>query len=178
MKKQVFWGLILAMTVSFAAEARPTTSGKSGRVHTSQGAARGHNGSVTGAQGSTVQGAGGRVVVPGKGTARAGAHQATGKNGGTAQAQGASVRTKQGGFHQNSGSWNGKNSTGSANSSGSWKAGQGGQSATSVEATSKKTGQTYSADGQTEYHPETGGSTTVTGGNGTTKTVTYPAKTP
>lgn len=169
--------LILIAALSVAAQARPTASGGTHGGHTQNGAGRVYNGSVTGSNGGTMQGTGGHVVVPGSGAARAGTYNGTGANGGTFQSQGANAVTKQGGFHKNSGSWNGQNSTGSYDSSGSWKAGQGGQSTTSAEATSKKTGQTYSVDGNTQYDPNTGGSTTVTTGNGTTKTVTYPAQT-
>ena len=163
----------LAMT-ALVAQARPTVSGTTKGGHTSTGAARGYQGTASGTRG-TATGAGGHVVVPGTGGARAGTYQATGANGGTFQSQGVNAVTKQGGLHQNSANWNGKNSTGSATSSGAWKAGQGGQGSTSVEGTNKNTGQTYSAEGDTQYNKETGGSTTVTTGNGTTKTKTYPA---
>ncbi|MBS2034100.1 hypothetical protein JST97_03880 [bacterium] len=169
--------LVLIVAMSMAAQARPSFSGGTHGGHTQNGAGRVYNGSITGSHGGTVQGTGGHVVVPGSGAARAGTYNGTGANGGTFQSQGANVVTKQGGFHQNSGSWNGQNSSGSYNSSGSWKAGQGGQSSTSAEATSKKTGQTYSVESNTQYDPNSGGSTTVTTGNGTTKTVTYPAQT-
>jgi hypothetical protein len=168
---------VLIAALSLAAQARPSASGGTRGGHTQNGAARVYNGSVTGRNGGTIQGTGGHVVVPDAGAARAGTYHGTGANGGTFQSQGANVVTKQGGFHKNSGSWNGQNSSGNYNSSGSWQAGQGGQSSTSAEATSKKTGQTYSLDGSTQYDPNSGGSTTVTTGNGTTKTVTYPAKT-
>lgn len=166
-------GLVLCLGT---AHARPTVSGNTHGGHTSSGAGRGFHGTVTGQNGSTASGAGGHVIVPGKGGARAGSTKATGANGGSFQSQGVNVLTKQGGFHQNNASWNGKNSSGSANSSGSWKAGEGGTSNTSAEATSKKSGETYSVDGQTEYNPESGGSTTVTTGSGKSKTVTYPPK--
>lgn len=172
-----YTALILLAALSVAAQARPSASGSTRGGHTSNGSGRVYNGTVSGSRGGTLQGTGGHVVVPGQGAARAGQYNGTGANGGTYQSQGANVVTKQGGFHQNAGNWNGQNSSGSFNSNGSWKAGQGGQSSTSVEATSKKTGQTYSADGNTQYDPNTGGSTTVTTGNGNTKTVTYPAKT-
>jgi hypothetical protein len=171
-----YQALILAAALTLVAQARPSASGTTHGGHTSNGAGRVYNGSVSGSRG-TMQGTGGHVVVPGQGAARAGTYNGTGANGGTYQSQGVNAVTKQGGFHQNAGSWNGQNSSGSFDSSGSWKAGQGGQSSTSAEATSKKTGQTYSVDGNTQYDPTSGGSTTVTTGNGTTKTVTYPAKT-
>lgn len=171
----IFAAAILAVS---AVQARPQVSGSTHGGHTSNGAGRVYQGSATGQNGGTVNAQGGRVTMPGKGSARAGSYNGTGANGGTFESQGVNVRTKQGGFHQNSGTWNGKNSSGSANSTGSWKAGAGGNSSTSVEATSKKTGETYSVDGQTQYNPEAGGSTTVTTGSGQTKTVTYPVKTP
>ncbi|ODT61989.1 hypothetical protein ABS71_16365 [bacterium SCN 62-11] len=161
-----------------AAQARPSFSGSTRGGHTSNGSARAYNGTVTGSRGGTLQGTGGRLVVPGQGAARAGTYNGTGANGGTYQSQGVNVMTRQGGFHQNAGSWNGQNSTGSFDSSGSWKAGQGGQSSSSAEATSKKTGQTYTVDSNTQYDPNVGGSTTVTTGGGKSKTVDYPAKTP
>lgn len=175
MKVQI---LILVAALSLGAQARPSGSGTTRGGHTATGAGRVYNGTVSGSQGGTLQGKGGHVVVPGQGAARTGTYTGTGANGGTYQSQGVNAVTKQGGYHQNTGSWNGQNSTGSAQSSGSWKAGQGGQSSTSAAATSKKTGQTYSVDSNTQYDPNSGGSTTVTGGNGTAKTVTYPAKTP
>ena len=169
--------LIFAVALTLVAQARPSASGSTHGGHTSNGAGRVYSGSVSGSHG-TMQGKGGHVVVPGQGAARAGTYNGTGANGGTYQSQGVNAVTKQGGFHQNAGSWNGQNSSGSFNSNGSWKAGEGGQSSTSAEATSKKTGQTYSVDSNTQYDPNAGGSTTVTTGNGTTKTVTYPSQTP
>ncbi|MBX3171078.1 MAG: hypothetical protein KF760_26960 [Candidatus Eremiobacteraeota bacterium] len=164
--------LILVAALSLAAQARPSASGT-----THSGHGRVYNGSLSGSHGGQLRGTGGHVVVPGQGAARAGTYTGTGAKGGTYQSQGANVITRQGGFHQNKGSWNGQNSSGSFDSSGSWKAGQGGQSSTSATATSKKTGQTYSLDSNTQYDPNAGGSTTITTGNGTSKTVLYPAKT-
>lgn len=167
--------VIVSLALVAGVQARPQVSGSSGGAHTSKGSGRAYQGTVSGERG-TMTGAGGHVAVPGQGAGRAGTYQGTGANGGTFQSQGVNVVTKQGGFHQNNANWNGKYSTGSANSSGSWKAGEGGSSSTSAEATSKKTGQTYSVDSQTQYDPNSGGSTTVTTGSGETKTVTYPSK--
>lgn len=172
-----YQALILLAALSVAAQARPSFNGSTRGGRTSNGSARVYNGTVSGNRGGSMQATGGRVVVPGQGAARAGTYNGTGPNGGTYQSQGANVVTKQGGFHQNAGSWNGQNSTGSFNSAGSWKAGQGGQSSSSAEVTSKKTGESYTVDSNTQYDPNAGGSTTVTTGGGKSKTVTYPAKT-
>src|SRR5687768_11225668 len=98
---------VSAALLGGTALARPSVSGSTRGGHTSQGAGRVYQGTVSGQNGGTVNAAGGKVVVPGKGAARAGTYNATGPNGGSMQSQGVNVQTKQGGMHQNTGSWNG-----------------------------------------------------------------------
>lgn len=152
-----------------------TVSGSAGGVKGANGSAAGAwKGNVNGANGGNASGSGARFRVPGEASGHAGQVQGTGANGGTVDSQGVRLTTEQGGFHKQDTNWNGQNTSGNAQSEGSWQAGQGGQGSSSAEVTNKNTGETHSVDSNTTYDPNAGGSTTVTTGNGTTKTVDYP----